>query len=119
MIEHLRRRWRLMGAIIVVRCCWSGAAAARSSARRPASWRATAHRGPVLLALFGVAPCFWGGSASRRPHPAGFAWYGAGRTSARTAETPGKRSTVRTAALEMELDHDSGGLEGPGAGRSP
>ena len=25
---------------------------------------------------------------------------------------PGKRSTVRTAALEMELDHDTGGLEG-------
>lgn len=26
--------------------------------------------------------------------------------------SPGKRSVVRTAALEMELDHDSGGLEG-------
>ena len=26
--------------------------------------------------------------------------------------TPGRRSTVRTAALEMELDHDTGALEG-------
>ena len=43
-----------------------------------------------------------------------FAWYGYLRRSAppRVQKTAGKRSTVRTAVLEMELDHDTGELEG-------
>ncbi|MEO3999783.1 DnaJ domain-containing protein [Mesorhizobium sp. CAU 1732] len=40
------------------------------------------------------------------------AWYVSGRRRLAARPTPGKRSSVRTAALEMELDHDSGGLEG-------
>ena len=40
------------------------------------------------------------------------AWYGASRLNKNRAKTPGQRSTVRTAALEMELNHDTGGLEG-------
>ena len=41
------------------------------------------------------------------------AWYGSVRMKRPTVGlAPGKRSTVRTAALEMELDHDTGGLEG-------
>ncbi|MBN9072826.1 MAG: DnaJ domain-containing protein [Rhizobiales bacterium] len=40
------------------------------------------------------------------------AWYGILRRRAGTAPMPGRHSTVRTAALEMELDHDTGGLEG-------
>jgi hypothetical protein len=39
-------------------------------------------------------------------------WYSLGRARGRRAKPTGQRSTVRTAALEMELDHDSGALEG-------
>lgn len=39
-------------------------------------------------------------------------WYTAMRRRRAARPTPGGRSHVRTAALEMELDHDSGGLEG-------
>lgn len=39
-------------------------------------------------------------------------WYGAARVRHNARKTPGKRSHVRTAALEMELDHDSGELDG-------
>ncbi len=40
------------------------------------------------------------------------AWYLSRRVASRGIPTPGKRSSVRTAALEMDLDHDSGGLSG-------
>ncbi|MBX3582614.1 MAG: DnaJ domain-containing protein [Rhizobiaceae bacterium] len=39
-------------------------------------------------------------------------WYGLARGKKRISKPAGQRSTVRTAALEMELDHDTGGLEG-------
>lgn len=71
--------------------------------------------GPILLALVGGAVLLVGRS--------GFGgimlfvaigWYFATRTTTRpdVRLAPGKRSTVRTAALEMELDHNTGGLEG-------
>ena len=40
------------------------------------------------------------------------AWYGAAQRRRRARPSPGSRSSVRTAALEMELDHDTGALEG-------
>ncbi|TPK49949.1 molecular chaperone DnaJ [Mesorhizobium sp. B2-5-4] len=70
--------------------------------------------GPILLALVGGAVLLVG-------HQAiggiilfvAIAWYGATRTGRPNARpVAGKRSTVRTAALEMELDHNTGGLEG-------
>jgi len=70
--------------------------------------------GPILLALVGVAVLLTGregfGGAILL---AAIALYNSLRTKRpATKLPPGKRSTVRTAALEMELDHDSGGLEG-------
>lgn len=40
------------------------------------------------------------------------AWRISARSRRRARATPGRHSTVRTAALEMELDHDTGSLEG-------
>jgi len=70
--------------------------------------------GPILLGIAGVVTLFLGrGGLAGILIPAAIAWYIRGRASrgVRTAE-PGRRSHVRTAALEMELDHDTGGLEG-------
>jgi hypothetical protein len=70
--------------------------------------------GPILLALVGGAVLLVGREAIGGIILFGaIAWYGATRVSRPNARlAPGKRSTVRTAALEMELDHDTGGLEG-------
>ncbi|WP_157019741.1 DnaJ domain-containing protein [Mesorhizobium xinjiangense] len=43
---------------------------------------------------------------------AGLGWWMSTRARRAARPTPGKVSTVRTAALEMELDHESGRLEG-------
>ncbi|MVA97911.1 DnaJ domain-containing protein [Nitratireductor sp. CAU 1489] len=40
------------------------------------------------------------------------AWFVSGRRRRRARPSPGRVSTVRTAALEMELDHDTGALDG-------
>ena len=70
--------------------------------------------GPVLLALIGVAMLLVGRQGlGGLILSAALAWYGSMRMKRPTAKLePGKHSTVRTAALEMELDHDTGSLEG-------
>ncbi|MBX3577911.1 MAG: DnaJ domain-containing protein [Rhizobiaceae bacterium] len=57
----------------------------------------------LLLGRFGVGGTLISGA---------LAWYASTRYRRQSVPAPGKRSTVRTAALEMELDHDTGGLEG-------
>ncbi len=69
--------------------------------------------GPAVLGLLGVVLLITGrAGVGGMLLSAALAWYGMGRSVRGVKKTPGKRSTVRTAALEMELDHDSGGLEG-------
>ncbi|RJT36147.1 molecular chaperone DnaJ [Mesorhizobium waimense] len=70
--------------------------------------------GPVLLALAGAAVLVAGrGGIGGMMLVGAAAWYGSMRMGRRTSKpAAAKRSTVRTAALEMELDHHTGGLEG-------
>jgi hypothetical protein len=70
--------------------------------------------GPVLLGLIGVAVLLVGREGiGGLILSAALVWYGSMRMKRPVDRLPpGKRSTVRTAALEMELDHDTGGLEG-------
>ncbi len=69
--------------------------------------------GPVVLVLLGVVLLLIG-----RAQIGGFLisgglyWLFASRRRIAATPSKGKRSTVRSAALEMELDHDTGGLEG-------
>lgn len=69
--------------------------------------------GPIVLGIFGAGLMLIGrvGLGSMALSTA-LGWYGAGRIRRNAKPTPGKRSHVRTAALEMELDHDSGELDG-------
>jgi len=69
--------------------------------------------GPAVLAIAGVLMTITGRAAVGGLLLSGaVAWYSLGRAKGRVAKPKGQRSTVRTAALEMELDHDTGGLEG-------
>lgn len=69
--------------------------------------------GPVLLGLSGIGLLVLGRASLAGAAFAGAAaWYLSGRRRHAARPTRGKRSTVRTAALEMELDHDSGALAG-------
>ncbi len=69
--------------------------------------------GPLVLALVGGLLMVFGrlGIGGALVATA-FGWFMRARTQGAARPTPGKRSHVRTAALEMVLDHDSGGLEG-------
>ena len=70
--------------------------------------------GPWVLGLLGLVLLLLGrAGAGGLLFSLALAWYGASRMAAPARpKTAGKRSSVRTAALEMELDHDTGGLEG-------
>jgi len=69
--------------------------------------------GPAVLAIAGALLTVTGRAAIGGMLLSGaFAWYGLGRAKGRVTKPRGQRSTVRTAALEMELDHDTGALEG-------
>jgi hypothetical protein len=69
--------------------------------------------GPVVLGLAGAGLLFTGRAGLGGMLLSGaMAWYTSSRIRKGSRKSPGKRSTVRTAALEMELDHDSGQLEG-------
>ncbi|MBB6465097.1 HPt (histidine-containing phosphotransfer) domain-containing protein [Aminobacter lissarensis] len=75
--------------------------------------RALKMAGPFVLALVGVVLLLLGRAAvGGGLISAALAWYAASRKGMSARRTPGRRSTVRTAALEMELDHDTGGLQG-------
>ena len=69
--------------------------------------------GPAVLGIVGLVLLVTGRAGIGGMLLSGaFAWYGASRVNRNRTRTPGQRSTVRTAALEMELNHDTGGLEG-------
>lgn len=69
--------------------------------------------GPVLIGLSGVVFLVLGRAQLGLMLIAGAgALYASGRRRQSARKSPGKRSTVRTAALDMELDHDTGRLEG-------
>ncbi|MFC3218490.1 DnaJ domain-containing protein [Tianweitania populi] len=69
--------------------------------------------GPAVLAFLGIGLVLFGSAAAGgiMLSVAGASFLAGQRGKNRKALT-GRRSIVRTAALEMELDHDSGALEG-------
>lgn len=69
--------------------------------------------GPVLLGILGLGALFTGRAGIAGMLLSGAAaWYGASRSRRASTKARNQRSTVRTAALEMELEHDTGRLEG-------
>lgn len=69
--------------------------------------------GPVILGLVGGVLVFAGRAAIGGMMVAGaISWFGAVRKRRPASGPRNARTSVRTAALEMELDHDSGALEG-------
>lgn len=69
--------------------------------------------GPILAGALGAGMLLTGRAAlGGMLISAAMAWHVAAKRIAAAKPSPGRRSSVRTAALEMELDHDSGALEG-------
>lgn len=100
-------------AIVAVLLVVLGAASVflRADATRLANGMRTV--GPVLLGLVGVVVLLVGREALGGLLLSGAAaWYGSMRMKRRTMPSQARHSTVRTAALEMELDHHTGALEG-------
>jgi hypothetical protein len=69
--------------------------------------------GPILLGVVGVVTLLVGREGLGGLMLSGaLGWYGSMRIRRKARPTPGRHSTVRTAGLEMELDHATGALEG-------
>jgi len=69
--------------------------------------------GPIVLGLFGLLLLLFGRAGLGGMLISGaLGWAGRNRYTARAKPTPGQRSRVQSSMLEMELDHDSGELEG-------
>lgn len=69
--------------------------------------------GPIVLGLFGGVMMLLGRAGiGGMALSLAFAWFMRSQRRRKATPSPGGRSTVRTAAIEMELDHDSGALEG-------
>lgn len=100
--------WVVAGGLLLA---LSGAAFARMDAARLAAVLRVA--GPAAIGLVGVVLLFAGRAGAGGMLISGaLAWYMSARRRRASRPAPGRRSSVRTAALEMELDHDSGALEG-------
>jgi len=75
--------------------------------------RAATITGPIIVGIVGAGLLVAGRMGlGGMLISAAVAWYSAASMRRDSRPRPGKRSTVRTAALEMELDHDTGKLEG-------
>ena len=69
--------------------------------------------GPLVVGILGAGLVLLGRAGLGGMLVSGaLAWHLQARRRHAARPTPGRRSTVRTAALEMELDHDSGSLDG-------
>ncbi|WP_159586447.1 DnaJ domain-containing protein [Chelativorans xinjiangense] len=69
--------------------------------------------GPLALGIAGLVMLFTGRAGLGGMLLSGAAaWLGSSRLRGNIRRAGGQRSTVRSAALEMELDHDTGALEG-------
>lgn len=69
--------------------------------------------GPMIIGLVGVAMTFLGRAAlGGMLVSAALGWWGRNQYKRKSTPAPGKRSSVRSSMLEMELDHDTGELEG-------
>ena len=104
-------RWLFVFIAVAALLSLSGWAFMRvNPARLASSLRSV---GPVAVLLLGGALLLAGrAQIGGMLLAVGATWFMAGRRSGAVTRSPGRKSTVRTAALEMELDHDTGGLEG-------
>ena len=69
--------------------------------------------GPLLIGLSGIVLMLFGRAGLGGMLISGaLAWHLRSQRARAARPSPGRRSTVRTAAVEMELDHDTGKLEG-------
>ncbi len=103
----------VIGVIAAALLVLAALVAALQRADAAALARALKLAGPVLLGVVGLILLLLGRAAvGGGLISAALAWYASGKRLRNATKTPGRRSTVRTAALEMELDHDTGALQG-------